>query len=255
MPSLTVDNFKIGLDSRKGPSVADADRLLDLTNAYINSGKVPRKRAGSTKDVTLEAGSVGIMAADDKLNTFYGKGTLTHADPDYVANLLNATIEHGIFTGSGLDDMTSQGEFTDISAANFDVEVDGTGTPNTFKWRKNGGTYTTGVNMTGTPQDLSDGVQVVFAATTGHTLTDVWSFNCNFYSSILKIHFADVFLGFIYVSAEYNTGLIRHHYLDGSVNTLIKDVNCPNTAGVIKMEEKIWAVNGDTVNFSKNRRS
>ena len=45
-----------------------------------------------------------------------------------------------------------------------------------------------------------------------------------------KVHFADTFNGYIYVSVQYNNGDIRHHYLDGASPTHITDSNCPNTA-------------------------
>jgi len=250
MPSITVNDFKIGKDSRKGASVSDADRLIECKNAYINAGKVPRKRPGSGSKVALETGSDGLLSANDKLNTFFGKGILTHADPLFVANLLNSTVDHPVYVGAGLDDMSTSGEYSDVSSFLFEVEIDATGSPDTFKWRKDGGSYTTGINITGSAQPLSDGVNITFAATTGHTLADVWSFNGNFYNNVKTIHFADVFLGFIYVAVEYDTGLTRHHYLNGALNTQVKDPNCPNTTGVLKIIDKIFAVDGDTVAFS-----
>lgn len=250
MGSVTVDDFKIGKDSRRGGSLADADRLLKLTNAYITKGKYPKKRQGSDLNVTLEGGNKGLLSAGGLLNTFYGKGSVTHVDPLYKANLVNATVEHTVFVGAGLDDCNSSGEFTGLADALYEVEIDATGTPDTFKWRKDGGAYTAGVAITGAAQVLSDGVQIKFSATTGHTLADKWSFNGKFYNSVKEIHFGDSFLGFIYAVVEYDTGYVRHHYLDGSDNTVIKDVNCPHSKGVTKMESKIWAVNGDTVRFS-----
>ena len=328
MASLTVDDFKIGKDSRKGPSVADADRLIELKNAYINRGKVPRKRPGSSLDATLETGSAGLLSANDLLNTFYGKGALTHADLDYKANLVNATVEHPAFTGGAgppvgeLDDLTTEGEFNGVSAAAFDVRIhavknfaitvfadspsapgvrtqvtatghtfgnsetleiegttsyngdqlvsevganvfdipvvfvanDATGTAenSTWKFQKDGGGFGAPITIVpATALSLSDGIDIQFpTAGDGRTADDKWLFNGIFYNNIKTIHYADVFLGFIYVVVEYNTGLVRHHYLDGAINTVIKDTNCPHTKGVIKMEGKIWAVNGDTVNFS-----
>lgn len=70
-----------------------------------------------------------------------------------------------------------------------------------------------------------------------------------------KIFYADVFNGYLYVSAQYTSGEIKHHYLDSSPSgsTHITDSNCPHTAQVAKISSKIWAVgtNGDTVRFSK----
>lgn len=68
---------------------------------------------------------------------------------------------------------------------------------------------------------------------------------------VKTIHYADVFNGYIYVSAEYNNGDIRHHYIDGTSPTHIADTNCPNTAAVVKKSSKIFAVKDDVVRFCK----
>lgn len=72
---------------------------------------------------------------------------------------------------------------------------------------------------------------------------------------VSKMHFADMFNGYLYCSAEYEDGQITHHYLDGALPgaTHIADANCPNTKSVAKISSKIWAVgtNGDTVRFCK----
>lgn len=64
-----------------------------------------------------------------------------------------------------------------------------------------------------------------------------------------KIHFSDVYDGKIYVAVEYANGDVKHHYLDGSSPTRITDANCPNTKGVIKMEEKIFAIGDGVVRY------
>lgn len=66
---------------------------------------------------------------------------------------------------------------------------------------------------------------------------------------IQNIHYADSFNGFLYVSAQYLNGDIRHHYLDGTSPTHIADANCPNTASVVKKASKIFSVKNDVVRF------
>ncbi len=66
-----------------------------------------------------------------------------------------------------------------------------------------------------------------------------------------KIHYADSFNGYLYVSAQYLNGDIRHHYLDGTSPTHVTDVNCPHTASVVKKASKIFSVKNDVVRFSK----
>jgi len=79
------------------------------------------------------------------------------------------------FKGDGLNDVTWGTGFSGAASADFEVVIDGEGTPDTFKWRKNGGEWTTEVAITGAAQTLSDGQTITFAATTGHTEDDQWT--------------------------------------------------------------------------------
>jgi hypothetical protein len=121
--------------------------------------------------------------------------------------------------------------------------------PNTFKWKKDSGAYTTGVAMTTALTTVSEGVKVQFAALVGHTSGDVWTITISAVVTVTKVHFADVFNGFIYTSLEYSNGTITHHYLDGTSPTRITDANCPNTRGVLKMQQKIFAIDSEVVDF------
>lgn len=69
--------------------------------------------------------------------------------------------------------------------------------------------------------------------------------------AVQEIHYADVFNGFMYVSARYSDNSVKHHYLDGASVTEVTDVNCPHTIQVIKIASKLWAVNasGDAVRY------
>lgn len=84
--SITFDKFDLGIDRRKGASVSDANRLLQMRNAYVTTGLATQKRPGLARVTTLEPGTKGLFAALGKLNTFYGQGTVTHADTRFEAN-------------------------------------------------------------------------------------------------------------------------------------------------------------------------
>lgn len=86
MGSITFNRFDLGIDTRKGSSVSDANRLLQMKNAYVTTGMAAQKRAGLVKVADLEAGTKGLFAALGKLNTFYGSGTVTHANTLFRAN-------------------------------------------------------------------------------------------------------------------------------------------------------------------------
>lgn len=168
--SITFERFDYGLDLRKGASTSDANRLRVLKNAYTTEGRTIRKRPGTTKIATLEAGTTGLFAGNGKLNTFYGTtGTITHANPLFQAHNTRSKTTPAL--------------------------------------------------------------------------------------AISKIHWADVFNGFMYAVIEYTTTEINHHYLDGAAPgaTHIADVNCPNTKQATKISSKIWAIGtaGDTTRFTK----
>jgi len=107
-----------------------------------------------------------IYASDD--GTLYG----------YVG-MITRYRSSGEITSSvtGLEDATWGGTYTGAGSDGFfEVEIMTAATPDTFRWRKNGGSWTSGVAITGSAQTLSDGVTITFAATTGHTVGDVFKY-------------------------------------------------------------------------------
>ena len=94
----------------------------------------------------------------------------------------SACINNDIFAGSGLNDLTITGYNANTSSGevgrSYKVEIDSTSTPNTFKWSRDGGSNwkATSVAITGSSQILEGDVAVTFAATTGHTSGNSWTF-------------------------------------------------------------------------------
>ena len=184
-------------------------------------------------------------------NPFSGTTTVTDASHGLISgnqiNITGTSNYNGTYT---ISDVTTN---TFVIQKSF-VANDATGTwekiPNTFKWKKDSGSFTTGVSITGSAQDLMEGVQVTFASKYGHTVSNSWAIGVSSSVTVAHVHYADVFKGYLYVSVEYSNGTTLHHYLDGSTPTRVIDENCPNSKGVVKMEDKIWAINGDTVSFS-----
>ena len=86
------------------------------------------------------------------------------------------------FTGSGLNDLTITGYNANTSSGevgrSYKVQIDSTGTPDTFKWSRDGGSNwkATSKAITGSSQILEGDVAVTFAATTGHTSGNNWAF-------------------------------------------------------------------------------
>jgi hypothetical protein len=119
---------------------------------------------------TWAAGAAGNLTGSFAYRVAYGQADGAMTTPSAA----DATISAVAFTGSGLNDATSGGTFTGGANCTFTVIIDAAAGTDTFKWKKNSGAYTTGVAMSGSPQTLSDGVTIDFAATTGHTLADQW---------------------------------------------------------------------------------
>ena len=88
-------------------------------------------------------------------------------------------------TGSGLSDISVRGSYThDATDTSYKIYIDGAATPDTFKWSDDGGTTwnASTVSITSLWQELSHGIFIKFAATTGHTLTNTWAFTISYNS-------------------------------------------------------------------------
>ena len=86
-------------------------------------------------------------------------------------------VDNTNFTGSGLDDAIFTGHYSGTTSnKTYYVRIDGTGTPDTFEWSLDNFSTTeaTDIAITGADQELEDGININFNATTGHTLNDTW---------------------------------------------------------------------------------
>ena len=112
------------------------------------------------------------------LFTLPAAAKLTQLTIKHSAAFAGTHIGSATFSGTGLNDATIGGTFSGASATSYRVQIDGAGTPDTFKWSNDGGSTwaATTVSVTGASQTLENGVTVTFAATTGHTSTDRWDF-------------------------------------------------------------------------------
>jgi hypothetical protein len=101
------------------------------------------------------------------------------SSPNYILDVKAiSSIEQTEHGGGGTDDMVAGGTFTGVIALNYKVEINSTGTPDTFNWSDDDGSTwdAIGVNITGSEQALNNGVTVTFGATTGHTVGEYWRF-------------------------------------------------------------------------------
>src|SRR5271157_5080337 len=141
--------------------------------------------------------SVGIV----KLITNYVQVFITDGQYGYIYQILktdfrdageffvltnsSTIITTPVFTGTGANDLGVSGTYTGDTAQSYRVEIDGAGTPNTFKWSKDGGLTWVGVGIaiTTSLQLLEYGIYIAFSYTTGHIVSDFWTFDISFSSS------------------------------------------------------------------------
>jgi hypothetical protein len=100
-------------------------------------------------------------------------------------NITEDTIASGEFTGfvkltaATVREIIVTGIYTDSVARIYKVEIDGVGSPDTFKWSDdNGSTWTeTTKNCAVTAYALNHGISVTFGVSTGHAVGQFWTFN------------------------------------------------------------------------------
>lgn len=140
-----------------------------------NNPTLLRRIVTSKSGVTLiEMLMIFIMLAPVAGYVYYRNSKSIHTSKVVIQPVQEFDVTGVKFTGLGLDDLSRQGTFSGGTDNFWRVIIDGTGTPDTFSWLDNSG-GSSGVEMTGDWQELSDGFQIKFDATTGHTLGDIWA--------------------------------------------------------------------------------
>ena len=152
-------------------NASDPDGSLEGVQFYVNgvvqdawsgildfNGTVPAD--GQLLTIDDGTGKAPVTFEFDNDQTLTGGGT---------ANLVATQ-------GNQLDDLSIGGTYTGYEAKNYIIEIDGIGTPNTFRWSKDGGVtfVNENVSITGAAQTLENGLSGTFTATIGHGLGDRW---------------------------------------------------------------------------------
>jgi len=119
-----------------------------------------------------------------------------------LSSVQERALDAAVHTGSGLDDCTSSGNYNGTANNQYRVQIDATGTPDTFSWSRTGDStwVQTGVAITGAAQLLENGVYVTFGATTGHTVADRWDFDADTWGVTVG--------GLSVTSTVYNAGAV-----------------------------------------------
>jgi hypothetical protein len=161
-------------------------KVLEVTTKDANflqdEDPVPYKiinQAGTYMKIEVSGFSLSESAAN--LHNWDG---FSFRSPSTSNNILNSIsyIEPVYYEGQDLNDLTVSGTITGDNDIRFEVEIDGVGTPDTFRWRAWNvsddndppATWTSGVSITGSSQLLSNGISITFGSTNGHTINDKW---------------------------------------------------------------------------------
>jgi len=169
----------------------------------------------STTNATKGLIAFGTSAYDE-VNNRLGIGTQS---PTYDLHMMKGFAKKFGYTFPiGLNDLTAAGTYTGTSGNSYRVIIDGTGTPDTFRWEKNFVTQASGVAITGGVQNLTDGVTIQFAATTGHTLDGAWTIQ---YQQTATLN-----------TGELYTSGIKFGEVDAAGNTLIGAAGTSITGGI-----------------------
>ena len=81
MKTLTINKWSVGIDVRKPASVSSANRLVDLKNAYINTGKTITKRKGTLSLGSVPTNTFGMYSANNSIHIFGSQDPATVTVP------------------------------------------------------------------------------------------------------------------------------------------------------------------------------
>jgi hypothetical protein len=246
--TITFERFDFGLDLRKGASTSDANRLRVLKNAYTTEGRTIKKRPGTTKIATLEAGTTGLFAGNGKLNTFYGgNSTITHANTLFAAKNVKSPINPAL----GL----SKVHYGDVFNGYLYASVEYTSGEIRHHYLDGGATFTVTIAAPGVftqnAHGYAEGRALVFS-TTGALPTGL-AVNTTYYVIAAGLTANNYQVSTTVGGAPVTTSGVQSGVHTSTQRTYVTDANCPHTKQVSKISSKMWAVgvNGDVVRFCK----
>lgn len=247
-----------------GYQVRGMFQLNDILYAVIDNtfytidGSGNRVSRGTLKS---SVGNVRIIANDNQIfitDTFEGyvyqliKNDNHDAGEFFIIDSASSQIADAVFTGSGIDDMTSGGTYIGTADKSYRIEIDSAGTPDTFRWSDAGGDTwnASGVQITGDNQILNDGVTVEFIHTDGHTLKDRWDFD----ASIESAFYVPIIPGYQDTYGIYAKQVSHRWYISelndfSLVNALdFAQANAwpDNLVTVLSIREELWLICQET---------
>ena len=160
--------------------------------------------------------------------------------------------------GTGLNDITASGTYTGSVKAQYVVKITTQANPDKFDWSADGGVTwkKTAVIITGSAQELENGIEITFAAVTGHTLSDVFSFTARPYpdnatitargmgkvitGTTLMDNITDIVVDFLTIQSNFSPDLFEDTAFARAKN--IFNVQDYAAAGVVDQDGVYWDI-------------
>lgn len=173
--SMNVDDLSITIDNGIDP--AEAKALGANYAQHILAGN-----RSITGDMTI------FVESTTELEDFWGSASGPSLDKATIPlmfeweaaaiSTVTATVGASIkIAGTGTPTLTTAGTYTGTTTDGFyEVKITTAGAQDKFKWRKDGGAWSSEINTTTTATTVAEGITVAFSATTGCVASDRWFF-------------------------------------------------------------------------------
>jgi hypothetical protein len=115
-------------------------------------------------------------------NAFYTSKTdkTTAKFVDYTVSRV-PTVSTPVPTNVGVNDISIGQNYNQAATIVYDIKIiDGSSTPNTYAWRKDGGTWSTTTPVSTAYVTIDNQIAVKWGATTGHTTNGTWTFTASY---------------------------------------------------------------------------
>jgi len=148
-----------------------APSAVDLGNWSIGSSAYAEYAFVTNEEITIRDNR-GQTSGDSS-----GWSCTAEISTELKDVIIPSDISAPVFNGIGLNNMTAYGVFIGAVTTYYKVQIDGGGSPNTFRWSDDGGLTWDQTNRPCTPSTpLNNGVYVGFATSVGHVVGDYWTF-------------------------------------------------------------------------------
>ena len=158
-------------------NTAPAVQIKAMTEAEVDYYIDYFKIAGSSVTST---GETGNLNGQYRYAITYARSGNFGCESNPIYSLIGSTT-YTQGDSADHDDLTVSGTYEGEVDINIRVQITTEGTPDKMKWSADGGEswYSENVLLTTNPMYLSYGIALVFDASTGHEVGDIWDFTCS----------------------------------------------------------------------------